>query len=70
MTDSYYKNSGGEHVYTDEGGKEYVLDENGNRRPPMQSGQWVASESGFHVYESPDHCGLCGRLDCRLQCFK
>lgn len=70
MADPYYKNSGGEHVYTDEGGEEYVLDEDGLRRPPMQSGQRTISESGFHVYESPDHCGLCGRLTCRGQCFK
>lgn len=59
-----------QNVYVDENGKEYVLDENGNRMPPMQvtNGKYV---SGFWVYDdSQGHCALCGRLTCRGECFK
>jgi hypothetical protein len=53
----------------DEWGNEYVLDENGNKLPPAQTSKQVES-SGFTHYESSQHCGLCGSLTCRGNCFK
>lgn len=57
-------------VQFDEYGEEFVLDANGNRQPPMQTTKCSRSESGFLSYDSPLHCGLCGRMDCRGNCFK
>jgi hypothetical protein len=59
-----------ETIYHDEFGTTYVLDENSNRRPPMQT---VANKtlSDFSIYDtSCGHCGMCGRLDCNGACFK
>lgn len=54
----------------DEWGNEYTLDEQGNRRPPMQSEQ-TSKPGEFATYDdSRGHCGLCGRLDCNGGCFK
>jgi hypothetical protein len=59
-----------EEIHHDESGNRYVLDENGNRRPPMQAAE-TETHSGFTVYDSSQgHCGLCGRLDCRGGCFR
>jgi hypothetical protein len=60
-------------VYTDENGNEYVLDEVGNKMPPLQSGKFIPASkenSGFSHYDSPDHCWFCGKLTCRGNCFK
>jgi len=60
----------GEIVYHDEGGKPYVLDEAGNKRPPMHA-EPIKSNSGFTTYDSSQgHCELCGSLTCRGGCFK
>jgi hypothetical protein len=59
-----------EEIYFDKDGEEYVLDENGNKRPPMQTTKQSKSSSGFTHYDSPIHCGLCGQLTCRGSCFK
>lgn len=63
-------NNNNEIVYTDMFGEKYVLDENGNRRPPMQSS--VNSKPGeFLTFDSSQgHCSLCGRLGCNGGCFK
>lgn len=57
-------------IHHDVDGKRYVLDEAGNRRPPMQSER--DSEPGeFATYDSSQgHCGLCGSLTCNGGCFK
>ena len=60
-----------EQIYHDENGKEYVLDERGNRRPPMKTNTVVAVHSGWTEYDSSEgHCALCGSLTCRGNCFK
>ncbi len=60
----------GQTIHFDENGDEYVLDENGNRQPPMQTSKKETS-SGFTTYDSSDgHCGLCGNLSCNGSCFK
>lgn len=39
-------------------------------RPRMQIGP-IRDNSGFTTYDtSAGHCGLCGSLTCRGQCFK
>lgn len=54
----------------DEDGKPYVLDENGNKRPPLRSAK-EPSSSGFTTYDtSQGHCGLCGSISCRGSCFR
>ena len=64
-------NTHGEIIYHDEFGKEYILDEKGNRRPPMKTSNCSKSVSGFRTYDSSQgHCALCGRLDCNSSCFK
>jgi hypothetical protein len=64
------KNKYGEIIHHDEYGKEYVLDEEGNRRPPMHTSNSTQS-SGFTTYDSSEgHCGLCGSLTCNGRCFK
>lgn len=57
-------------IYHDTDGNEYVLDEKGNRRPPMQTRKHY-QESGFTLYDdSQGHCCFCGRLDCNRSCFR
>jgi hypothetical protein len=57
-------------IYYDEWGNGYVLDEEGNKRPPIQTGK-TETHSGFTIYDSSDgHCSLCGRLTCNGSCFK
>jgi hypothetical protein len=57
-------------IYYDEFGKEYVLDEEGNRRPPLHINRSTKS-SNFTTYDSSEgHCSLCSSLTCRGQCFK
>lgn len=64
------KNTDGEIVHHDESGRPYVLDEAGNRRPPVRSAS-SRSASGFLTHDtSQGHCGLCGRLGCYGGCFK
>jgi len=60
----------GQTIHHDKDGEEYVLDEDGNRQPPMQSR--VTSKPGeFLTYDdSEGHCTFCGRLTCRGECFK
>ncbi len=54
----------------DENGNEYVLDEHGNRMPPMHTSK-SSKSSGFTVYDtSQGHCGFCGSLTCNGRCFK
>lgn len=59
-------------IYHDKYGNEYVLDELGNRMPPMQTHKmWINFPGGWHEYDtSQGHCALCGRLTCHGQCFK
>jgi len=60
----------GEIIHRDPDGRRYVLDENGNRRPPMQS-EPVPCKSGFLTFDdSEGHCPLCGQLTCRGGCFR
>lgn len=58
----------GEIIHLDEWANEYVVDEAGNRHPPMQArrlyGDWIDYDT------SQGHCGLCGMLICRGGCFK
>ena len=69
--DEYGRNANGEIIHRDEDGAEYVIDEAGNRRPPMKTSEVEISSSGFLSYDSSKgHCGLCGRLDCSGGCFK
>ena len=57
-------------IYHDKDGVAYVLDEAGNRRPPMQS-HIINVASGWNEYDSSQgHCGLCGSLTCNGRCFK
>lgn len=57
-------------VHHDENGEPYVRDENGNKRPPMQSAK-INDNSGFTTYDdSQGHCALCGSISCRGSCFK
>lgn len=59
-----------EKIYFDEYGTEYILDEKGNKRPPMKTSKEYTS-SGFTTYNSSSgHCPLCGRLNCCGNCFK
>lgn len=61
-------------IYHDKDGKEYVLDEVGNRRPPMRTQKLVSDHSdsgGWREYDSSQgHCGLCGSLTCRGWCVQ
>lgn len=60
----------GQRIHHDESGQEYVLDERGNRIPPMQS-QKISKDGEFTEFDSAQgHCGLCGRLTCGGSCFK
>jgi hypothetical protein len=64
------ENKYGEIIHHDEYGKEYVLDEAGNKRPPIHTSNSTQS-GGFTTYDSSEgHCGLCGSLTCRGGCFK
>ena len=56
-------------IYFDEYGEEYSLDEKGNKIPPMQTTK-IEESSGWRFYDSPYHCGFCGKLTCRGSCFK
>lgn len=57
-------------IHYDEFGREYVLDEAGNRMPPLQTNK-TEDHSGFIVYDTTQgHCGLCGKLLCKGSCFK
>ena len=60
----------GEIIHHDDNGKEYVLDENGNKRPPMQTSKMHKTSGFTHFDTSQGHCGLCGSLNCRGSCFK
>ncbi len=61
---------GGETIHHDEWGNEYTLDENGRRRPPMQSRR-TSKDGEFTTYDTTGgHCGLCGSLTCNGGCFK
>jgi hypothetical protein len=59
----------GEVIHHDKDGNEYVLTAEGQRRPPMQAAP-VSTDGFKHYDESAGHCGLCGRLDCRGNCFR
>ena len=60
---------GGQTIHIDEFGKEYVLDEDGNRQVPMRSR--IVKPGGYAPYDdSEGHCPLCGRLTCRGRCVK
>lgn len=62
---------GKERTYFDEFGKPYVLDEKGNRRPPMQVEPEPKELGGFTTFPTEQgHCALCGRLACNGSCFK
>ena len=60
----------GETVHVDEYGTEFVLDEKGNRRPPMYSKVVKESRDWPEYDTSQGHCGLCGRLGCREGCVQ
>ncbi len=52
-----------EKVLYDKDGTPYVVDAEGNHRPPMQSAPNPKTSSGFTTYDSSQgHCGLCGHL--------
>ena len=53
----------------DEWGNRYEVDEYGHKRKPMQSDK-METHSGFTSCSEPGYCGLCGRMDCRGECFK
>lgn len=58
-------------IYHDKDGKEYILDEVGNHRPPMQTTKVVREVSGWKEYDSSQgHCALCGSLVCRGYCVQ
>ena len=60
-----------EQIYHDENGVEYVLDDQGNKRPPMRTEKVVGVFSGWTEYDSSQgHCGLCGMLTCRGYCVQ
>lgn len=60
----------GQLIHYDKDGGRYVLDERGNKMPPLQSEQ-LEKSSGFTTYDSSQgHCGLCGRLTCNGSCFR
>ncbi len=57
-------------IHHDKDGEAYVLDEAGNRRPPLQTTE-SETNSGFTTYNTSNgHCGMCGRLTCSGNCFK
>lgn len=57
-------------IHYDENGKAYVLDEKGNRLPPMQSSK-ISGPGEFTIYDASEgHCALCGSLTCNGNCFK
>lgn len=57
-------------IHYDQYGSRYVLDEAGNRRPPMQS-ELISKPGEFGVYDTSEgHCALCGSLSCNGGCFK
>lgn len=59
-----------EEIYTDKDGHQYVLDDQGNRRPPMKI-ESKAPEDEFRTYDTSEgHCALCGKLNCNGGCFK
>ncbi len=60
----------GEIIHHDEYGEEYVLDENGNKRPTMQTSKMYKSSGFTHYDDNQGHCSLCGSLTCRGSCFK
>lgn len=58
-------------IHYDKDGNEYILDEVGNKRPPMKTTKVVSESSGWKEYDSSQgHCGLCGSLTCNGRCFK
>lgn len=60
----------GERIHVDEYGNEFVLDEKGNRRPPMYS-KIVKESCDWPEYDTTQgHCGLCGRLGCHSNCIQ
>ena len=61
----------GQIIHYDEFGTEYVLDEAGNKMPPFITNKIENHVSGFTIYDTTQgHCGLCGKLTCKGQCFK
>jgi hypothetical protein len=59
----------GQWVYIGRDGREYSLDERGNRMPPRRSRQ-VSREGEFREYDcSQGHCNLCGYLGCSGRCM-
>ena len=63
-------NRDGQTIYVDSHGDEYILDENGIKMPPLHTSR-AETHSGFTRYDdSQGHCGLCGSLICKGNCFK
>lgn len=59
----------GDRWLTGENGK-LLKDENGNNIPPNKA-RVIGTSSGWTDYDtSQGHCGLCGKLSCRGNCFK
>ncbi len=57
--------------HTDEDGKKWVVDEDGNKYIPEKTDIYTPSSSGWGEYDtSQGHCALCGRLACGGSCFK
>lgn len=65
-------------VVADDYGNEWLTDENGNllkdelgnNISPSVSGV-VSKSSGWDFHDtSQGHCALCGRINCRGECFK
>ncbi len=60
----------GQKIYVEaDSGKEYVLDEMGNKMPPLRSS--INKNCSFKTYDtSQGHCCFCGMLTCGGSCFK
>ena len=67
------------HIKTDRNGNQwlvdcngtYLRDENGDKISPQHYKMKEFRTSSFTAYDtSKGHCGLCGKISCRGQCFK
>lgn len=66
-------------VTTDQDGNEWLTDgngnllkdERGNNIPPTYTSKVISKPGEFTVYDdSQGHCGLCGSLHCKGNCFR
>lgn len=57
-------------IYYDKDGTRYSLTINGKRIPPLTASPNDVDATFITYNTSEGHCGLCGNLFCRGQCFK